>query len=238
MGRGSKQRTLDANGRPMNAKRMGGRILAKEAASLTPVGRKYSPERMTALLNRLIKFPHVTNACRFSGIEYSTLRYWLLRSMKGQPGDGWDLDYGEEKKRFHEHFEDVRDAAVQMVEDEFFNRAAFGYYEVLSDRGRVIYQTDPELEALGLTGPAAWRLDEDGKPTPERIHHQDPEVQLAVLRQWRRDRWGVRETHDHRVQGGVLVVHDRAANSVEHDAEEQALLTKPIDVEFREVEDE
>ena len=230
---------VDTIGRPINPLRAGGREIAKEAAKLSLVGRRNSPERMTALLNHLIKFPHVTNAARFVGIEYSTLRNWLAKSQKGQPGDGFDLEYGEEKKRFHLHFEDAREVAVQMVEDEYFRRAIEGYYEILSDKGRVIYQRDPELEALGYEGPAAYLLDETtGRPIPERIHHQDPEVMLAVLRQWRRDKWGQHANIDHKVHGGVLVVHARAVDSLAHEAEEKSLLNSPIDVEFREVEDE
>jgi hypothetical protein len=237
---GQDERPTDSIGRPVNAMHAGGRALYREAVKmngLSPtMGRKNSPERLRRLLGHLMKFPHVTHATAFVGISYTTLKYWLKRSEKGQPGDGFDLEYGEETKRFHLHFDDVREAAVQMVEDAYFERAIHGYYEVLSDKGRVIYQRDPQLEALGYEGPDAYLLDEDGRPIPERIHHQDPEVMLSVLRQWRRDRWGLHANVDHKVHGGVLVVHDRAPNSLAHEAEEKALLSSPIDVEFEDIE--
>jgi hypothetical protein len=47
-----------------------------------------------------------------------------------------------------------------------------------------------------LTGSEAYLLDDNGKPIPERIHHQDPEVMLAVLKAWRRDRYGQHDQLD------------------------------------------
>jgi hypothetical protein len=220
--------------------RAGGRALWKDAGSKRAlVGRKSSPERMTKLLDQLMKFPQVNRACAMVGISYCALKYWLVKSEKGRPGDGFDITYGEETKRFHEHYSDVRDAAVQAVEDAFMDRAMRGYYETLSDKGRVIYQIDPSLANLGLTGPDAYLLDDDGRPIPERIQHQDPEVMLSVLKAWRRDRYGAKDTLDVNVKGGVMVVGMRAATSAEVDQRERAMITqKPIDVDFREVEDE
>jgi hypothetical protein len=203
-----------------------------------PIGRKYNPERLRKFLDRLVKFPRVGDACAFSGISYSTLRYYLVKSEAGRVGDGMDLTYGEETKRFHLHYADAIQAGVQMVEDEYMQRAINGYYEVLHDKGRVIYQVDPALEGLGLTGPDAYLLDEDGRPIPERIKHQDPETMLAVLRAWRRDVYGRHEKIDVSVRGGVMVVGTRAKSSAEIDQLEKSMLEEPIDVEFREVEDE
>lgn len=218
--------------------RAGGRELAKRAAQLSTVGRKNSPERMALLLDKFLEFPNVTKASLFAGITYPTLRYWLVRSAEGHPGDGYDLTYGDETKRFHEHFADVKEAAVQMVEDAYIDRAIRGYYEVLSDKGRVIYQQDPTLLALGCTGPDAWLLDDNGLPIPERIHLQDPDVQLQVLKAYRRKTWGQQDKLDVNVRGGVMVVGLRAQSSAQVDEREQRLLAAPTDVEFREVEDE
>jgi hypothetical protein len=202
------------------------------------VGKKSNPERLVKLLDRLVAFPNVTKACAFSGISYTSLRYYLAKSETGAPGDGFDLTYGEETKRFHLHYADALDSGIQMVEDEYKQRALSGYYEILSDKGRVIYQIDPELAGLGFTGPDAYLLDEDGKPIPERIQHQDPEVMLAVLRAWRRDRWGQSEKLDVTVRGGVMVVGARAKSSKLNEESEKQALAEPVDVEFREVEDE
>lgn len=215
-----------------------GRELLRESRSRTIVGKKNSPERLTKLLNYIVQFPQVKRACDMAGLSVTTLKYYLTKSEKGAPGDGFDLTYGEETKRFHLHFADCRDAAVQMVEDAYMNRAVNGYYETLSDKGRVIYQIDPELSGLGLTGPDAYLLDADGKPIPERIEHQDPEVMEKVLRAYRRDRWGTHDKLDVNLRGGVMVVGVRAKSSNEIEAGEAAAITAPLDVEFREIEDE
>ena len=224
-----------------------GRELMRNRASYiteTPPGgvlktRKYSPENLTKFLDRLVKFPRVKDACRFTGFSYESLRYYLAKSEKGQPGDGFDLTYGEDTKRFHLHYIDVLDGGIQEIEDEYKWRALKGYYETLHDKGRVIYRIDPELAGLGLTGPDAYLLDDDGKPIPEQIHHQDPEVMLAVLRAWRRDRWGQKDTLDVSVRGGVMVVGLRAKTSNDIKQRELDMLKEEaVDVEFREVEDE
>jgi hypothetical protein len=41
--------------------------------------------------------------------------------MTGQPGDGFDLEYGEENKRFHEHYETRIEGGVQRVEDAYLS---------------------------------------------------------------------------------------------------------------------
>jgi|SRR5579864_4123959 len=217
----------------------GGRELAKRAASLSVVGRKNSPERLTLILDYLLQFPHVTRAALFAGITYPTLRYWLMRSREGQPGDGFDLEYNDVTKRFHEHFADAQDASVQQVEDAYLDRAMRGYFETLHDKGRVVYQVDPDLDRLGLTGPDAYLLDDDGKPIPERIEHQDPEVMRDVLEKLRRERWGRKDKLDVSVRGGVIVVGVRAKPGELDEREKRAITTpEPTDVEFREVEDD
>jgi len=200
-------------------------------------GRKNTPERMRYFLNKLLEIANVTRACGLSGIAYPTLRYWLEKSENGTAGDGYDLEYAGDMKRFHQHYYDTRDAAIQMVEDAYVDRAIRGYYEVLSDNGRVVYQIDPELDALGFEGPDAYLRDDEGRPIPERILHQDPEVQLQVLRAWRRDKYGAREQVDVTVRGGVMVVGARLKDPKEIEKMEQQLLA-PIEVEFREVEDD
>ena len=236
----------DDNGEPKKPPTPNGRELFRNRATYIKESsgggvlkaRKYSPERLTKFLNRLMKYPRVIDACEFSGFSYSTLRYYLAKSETGKPGDGFDLAYGEETKRFHLHYADAIQAGIQMVEDEYKWRALKGYYEVLSDKGRVIYQVDPELAGLGLTGPDSYLLDEDGKPIPERIHHQDPEVMLAVLRAWRRDQYGRHENVDVTMRGGVMVVGVRATTNKQIEEIEKLSLDAPLDVEFREIEDE
>jgi hypothetical protein len=222
---------------PNDEKPLTGRVL-RQSRSRPIVGKKNSPERLTKLLNYIIQFPQINRACAMAGLTVPTLKSYLLQSEKGQPGDGFDLTYGEEKetKRFHLHFADCRDAAVQTVEDAYISYG-LKHYEVLSDKGRVIYQIDPELAGLGVTGPDAYLLDEDNRPIPERIEKQDPDVLEKVLVAYRRERWGHSDKLDVSVRGGVMVVGVRAKLK-EVEAGEQEALTAPVDVEFREVEDD
>lgn len=224
---------------PPKIDRSGGRDMAKQAASrVVGVGRRNSPKCMEGLCRRIQAFPNITHACAFAGITYGTLRYWLERSAKGRVGDGFDLTLDEVTKRFHEHWEDSIDAGTQMVEDAFKERALHGYYETLSDKGRVQYQYDKDLLAIGLVGPDAYLLDEDGKPIPERIHHQDPDVMQAVLKAFRRDRYGQHDKLDVTHRGGVMVVTAPALTSKELEDREKRHTEAPIEVEFREVEPE
>lgn len=219
--------------------RSGGRELAKLAREMTSlVGRKNSPQRLEFLCRRIELFPNITQTCGFAGISVSTLKYWLVKSEKGRVGDGFDLTIDDRKGRFHEFWQDAIDAGVQMVEDGFKDRALNGYYETLSDKGRVQYQYDKDLVALGYTGPDAYLLDEEGNPIPERIHHQDPDVMLAVLKAFRRDRYGVHDKLDVTHRGGVMVVTAPALTSKELEDRERRQAEEPIEVEFREVEPE
>lgn len=222
----------------MKVDRSGGRELAKLAASLSLVGRKNSPERMEFLCRRIELFPNITQAVAFAGISVSTLKYWLVRSAKGRPGDGFDLTIDDRTGRFHELWQDALDSGIQLVEDSFIDRAFSGYYETLSDKGRVQYQYDQDLINLGYTGPAAYLLDDNGKPIPERIHLQDPDVMQAVLKAFRRDRWGQHDKLDVTHRGGVMVVTAPALTSKELEDREKRYAEAPIEVEFREVEPE
>jgi hypothetical protein len=209
---------------------------ASGSPKLPVIGRKNSPERLTKLLNYITQFPDVKRACAMAGLSVWTLQNYLKKSEAGQAGDGFDLTYGEETKRFHLHFTDCRDTAMQEVEDAYISYG-LKHYEVLSDKGRVIYQIDPVLTGLGVTGPDAYLLDENNRPIPERIEKQDPEVLEKVLRAYRRDRWGQHDKLDVNVRGGVMVVGVRA-KAKEVEAGETDALTAPLDVEFREVEED
>ena len=222
---------------PNNERPKIGRELARSGPPERPVvGRKNSPERLTKLLNYIMQFPQIKRACTMAGLSVWTLNNYLKKSETGQPGDGFDLTYGGDTKRFHQHFAECRDAAIQEVEDAYIS---FGlkHYEILSDKGRVIYQIDPALAGLGITGPDAYLLDEDNRPIPERIEKQDPEVMEKVLRAFRRDRWGTHDKLDVSVRGGVMVVGVRAKIK-EVEAGEKEAITAPLDVEFRELEDD
>lgn len=208
-----------------------------ESLGISDVGRKNSPARMTLFLNKLTEWPNVSKAALLCGCTYSTIKYWLKKSATGRPGDGFDLEYAEETKRFHEHYEDALECGIQKVEDAYVERALAGYYETLHHQGRVAYQYDQELIDLGVTGPEAYLRDEHGKPVPERIHHQDPEVMLAVLKAWRRDRYGQHDHLDVMHRGGVMVVTAPVKSSADLEAREKLDAIEAVDVEFVEIED-
>jgi hypothetical protein len=222
----------------------GGRRQFLEAKAAKPpeqriVGRKYSPRNLINLLNQLSRWPNITKACAIAGFSYSSLQYYLIKSDQGYPGDGFDLTWGEETKRFHQHYADALASSTQLIEDNLMERAAGGFDEVLTDKGRVIYRIDPELEALGFTGFDAYLKDENGKPVPESVHKQDPEIQLQMMKVMRREKYGTHTTQDINVnKGGVMVVGVRQKTPEQIDKLEQKKLIAPIDVEFREVEDE
>lgn len=185
-----------------------GRPLVKLDGTGAPT--KYKPDLARNILDAIQKWPNVSHACVLNGINYVTLRNWLLKSKNGRPNDGWELDYEGRTARFHVHYDDCIDASVQRVEETFIARA-IGYKETLNHQGRVQYQMDEDLLRLGFFGYEAYLRDENGKPIPETVDKQDPECMLAVLKHFRPDRWTTKVNMDVTHKGGVLVVGARKA---------------------------
>jgi hypothetical protein len=178
----------------------------KPAAGISKSTPKLSPEIMRIVLNSLRKYPVLWHAASKGGIHRKTLEYWLKRSAAGD--DGYDIKWQGLTQRFHQHCESAIDQAHQNLKDEWLRRAIDGYEKVLTHRGRVVYKIDQELVGLGLQGPDAYLMDENGKPVPETVHKEDTKAQLHVLKEHRPDRWGKRPKIDAAREGGVLVIGD------------------------------
>jgi len=203
-------------------------------------GGKCSPERMQGILTFMELMPIPAKACRFSNIHPATLQLWLKKSERGQPGDIFDLvvnpDDGPEEritKRFHELYDLALETGIDNVEEAAMKRA-IGYEEVLTYQGHVMYKLDPVLIDLGYSGSDAWAKDSRGRPIPETVLKQDPDLIQFILKNRRAKIYGTKAQVDVNVRGGVLVVAAKAATGQELNAEEAQYREAPIEVTFEE----
>ena len=155
----------------------------KPSAGISKSTPKLSPELMRVVLNSLTKTPILWHAAMKAGIHRKTLKYWMDRSAAGD--DGYDVKWQGLTRRFHEHCKTAIWVAHQKLEDELLQRALRGYDKVLTRRGRVMYQIDQDLVALGYQGPDAYLRDENGNPIPEAVHKEDTKAMLRVLKERR-----------------------------------------------------
>lgn len=201
-------------------------------------GGKCSPARMQNILDFIEAMPIVKKACRFANIHPATLQLWLKKSERGQPGDIFDLvinpdDEPEEQitKRFHELYDTALETGIDDVEEAAIKRAV-GYEEVLTYQGHVMYRLDPVLIDLGYTGSDAWLKDSRGRPVPETVIKQDPELIQFILKNRRSKIYGNKQQLDVSVRGGVLVVAAKALTGAAMNEEEEKYRASPIDVTF------
>lgn len=177
------------------------------------IPKKNTPERLQRLLNAVSENAVANSACLRAGISGSTLKYWLQKSLEGRPGDGFDITLGENDEseaedntiRFHEAWDLAMLAGVENVEASVMKRAV-GYREVLTYQGRVIYQVDPRLVALGYEGAEAYLTDKFGAPIPETVEKMDPDLAMFILKARKPQVYGNKSQVDVNVRGGVLVV--------------------------------
>jgi|ERR1035437_3764638 hypothetical protein len=188
--------------------------------------RKSTPERLGRALSYAAEMPVGADVARRLGVNVSTLKYWLQKSLEGGPGDGFDVVLGEDDEnsnedntvRFHEAFDLAMEAGVEQVEAAT-HRRAIGYREPLIYRGRVQYQYDTKKLALsrelGLPEMVAenYLLDEFGAPVPETVLKQDPDLAMFILKSRKASVYGDKSRVDVNVRGGVLVVGMRATTS-------------------------
>jgi hypothetical protein len=181
--------------------------------------RKNTPENLKRLLSYVAEMPVASDAARRIGIDYSTLKYWLQRSLEGRPGDGFDMVLGDGDEsaneddtiRFHEAWDSAMLVGVGRVETATIRRAS-GYDEALTYQGRVKYKLDPErvtiARMLGDPEDSAecYLLDQFGAPVPETVWKMDPDLAMFILKTRRPDVYGNKATVDVNVRGGVLVV--------------------------------
>jgi hypothetical protein len=173
--------------------------------------KKNSPERLQRILDACADMPINNSVCTRAGISVTTLKYWLQKSEDGTPGDGFDVPTGMEEgegpvtTRFHEAWDSAIELGTDRVEAAMFHRA-IGYREVMTFQGRVMYQMDPDMLRLGLTGAEAYLKDEFGAPIPETVEKQDPDLQMFIMKGRRAKFYGDKKQVDLNVRGGVLVV--------------------------------
>ena len=203
--------------------------------------RKYAPERLQAILKFVSEMPVIADVCRRASISRSSLIYYLAKSEKGQPGDGFDLPTGELdedgqpiKRRFHELWSDALEDGIDKTE-RAAHRLAHGQPKVLTNKYGVIYKIDQDKVHLGLEGQDAYLLDENGKPIPETIIEQDPDMIRFILKTRRRNVYGDHTSVDMVHSGGVLVV---GVKKTEKELEQAYGGKQEIqDVEFEDVTD-
>ena len=176
----------------------------KPSAGISKSTPKLSPELIRIILNSLTKTPILWHAAMKAGIHRKTLKYWMDRSAAGD--DGYDVKWQGLTGRFHEHCETAIWVAHQKLIDIMFQRALLGYDKVLTRRGRVMYQIDQDLVALGYQGPDAYLRDENGNPIPETVRKVDTKAMLFILKWYRPNTWSKRPKINVPRAGGVLVV--------------------------------
>lgn len=188
---------------PDLAKKTGRELQALSRSITTGVGKKYSPERLQAILTSMALYPVITTAAQTAGCSTSSIKYWLAKSENGDPG--FMVTWNDEEKPFHEHWAEAQSLGDGRVEQAAFE-FALGYDELSVYKGRIVYQIDPMAEALGLLGIEAYLKDEHGRPVPEKIHKQDPEMVRWLLERRQREKYGKHDTVDVNHTGGILVV--------------------------------
>jgi len=224
---------VDAIPRSKPAGRPTQELLARSASYSVKakVPRKNTPERLNRLLSYIAEMPVAADATRRVGINMRTLQYWLQKSLEGRPGDGFDIEMGENDEtdnpdntvRFHLAWESAMEVGVGKVE-EATHRRATGFWEPLTYQGKVQYQMDWDKVAAAqlmfvegdrdpLTDPANYLLDEYGAPVPERVWKMDPDLAMFILKTRKPQIYGAKAQIDVNVKGGVLVIPMRAVTS-------------------------
>lgn len=208
-----------------------------------PLAPKCTQERMLAIVRQISKIPCAKDACEMNGVTTAGVRLWLTKSRLGAKGDGFDIVMNPEDDpddQFTMRFHEAYDAALMDGADSILSvtiKRAMGYLEPLTYQGRVIYKLDPDAIRLGITeGPDAYLYDENGKPIPESVEKQDPDLMQFLLKGLKPEVFGnkTKVTLDGKVSG-VLVVAQKAINGHVMLDEEAEYKKGAIDVEFEEV---
>lgn len=183
-------------------------------------------ERLRRILSYAEDNPVGASVALRSGISYSTLKYWLQKSLEGKPGDGFDIPQGEDDEgenedntiRFHVAWDLAFEAGVGKVEAAVMKRAQ-GYLEPLTYQGRIKYRLDPRKMAIARLmdepedSPECYLLDKWGAPIPESVERMDPDLAMRVLEAHKPKVYGKKASLDVSVKGGVLVIPMRAQSS-------------------------
>jgi hypothetical protein len=225
--------------KPLSARELQALVRQEKLGPGRVKGDKRSVERMLKILKSLANMPVVGDACTMAGIHRATLGLWLVKSRNGIVGDGFDIPIGEESSeaiRFHEAYDYAMEDGLDSVERGMMQRA-LGYLEPLTFQGRVIYKRDPRLVGLGLAPEEEYLLDADGKPVPESVMKQDPDLMMFIMKCRRKAVYGNKSEIDVNHRGGVLVVGAKAVTGSDLNKEELDFRTNAVDVEFEEVDE-
>ena len=101
---------------------VGSRKMAKlgsaiKSAQIGLVKRKYAPERLRLVLKLAREFPVETVIAHEAGMSKSALRYALMGSREGHPGDPFDIKLEDGiTERFHVLFEDAVEEDIGKIE--------------------------------------------------------------------------------------------------------------------------
>jgi hypothetical protein len=186
---------------------------AIKSAQLSLVTRKYAPQKLRFVVELARVFPIETVIAREAGMSKSALRYALMGSREGHPGDLFDMEIDDGignsiTERFHILFEDAIEEGFSKIEAEAFELAMGRARKVLEYQGKITYKQDPRLVAQGLPKEETYILDENGNRVPETIPIIDPEMIRWLLARWKPEIYGKRPKapEDPERRGGVLVV--------------------------------
>jgi hypothetical protein len=204
-----------------------------------PGGQKRTPEVMLRIVQQLSKLPVAKDAALANGVTTHAIKLWLTKSRLGQPGDGFDLVMNPDDDpsehvivRFHDAYDQALKDGAQEVYRAALTRA-LGYREPLTFQGRVIYKLDPEKVRLGMEGMDAYLLDDEGRPVPESVEKQDPDLMQFLLKGLIPETFGNRTKIE--MEGkisGVLVVAQKAVSGADLNAEEKLYTKEKLQVTF------
>jgi hypothetical protein len=186
---------------------------AIKSAQISLVMRKYAPQKLRLVLELAKVLPYEPVIAHEAGMSTSALRYALMGSREGHPGDVFDMQVDDGlgnriTERFHTLFEDALEEGFGKVETAAYELATGQTKRVLEYQGRITYQQDPDLVALGFSKEQSYIRDEYGNPIPETVPFQDPEMVRWLLERWKPEVYGKRPKppKDAERTGGVLVV--------------------------------
>jgi hypothetical protein len=182
---------------------------AIKSAQLGLITRKYAPDKLRLVLKLAKEIPDETVIAHAAGMSKSALRYALMGSREGHPGDPFDIKLEDGlTERFHILFEDAIEAGLDKLEAAAFELATGKVRRVLEYQGKITYKKDPKLVAQGLPEEETYILDENGDRIPETVPIIDPEMIRWLLERRRSEVYGKRPKapQERERTGGVLVV--------------------------------
>jgi hypothetical protein len=186
---------------------------AIKSAQMDLVTRRYAPQKLRLALELAKVFPYEAVIAREAGMSTSALRYALMGSREGHAGDIFDIEVDDGlgnciTERFHVLFADALEEGMSKVEMAAYELATGQTRKVLEYQGRITYQQDPDLVALGFPEEQTYIRDEHGNRIPETVPIRDPEMLRWLLERWKPEIYSKRPKppKDAARPSGVLVV--------------------------------